>query len=450
MITHTLGDMIMTDFAKRAHKAKREHAVAAQIHNFLATPKEYRSGLCTFGVEIEYQQDDGDWLDDLDFEDRYDTDHARRDARDKAINDVNDCPEDYIGQADLAEWLHDTVKSTRSFIKALFENSDEDVEDTIKDHAFLFDDPDDLWIDTVDRVTDSNYEYTDWSEYEYDHDTLRDYHGGNTSIDPNHADVEWDSDCSVTGGELRTIGGLSYDDLTDAAEAIFEAIDDGGGTIDARCSAHIHLKLGDVRHRYGTGSLYRHMMEYVIDNFDRLPLSVQERLECGGNGNIRPRQVMGNTKCSWIHFHGRENTIEFRLFGNIDNLTDLERCVDLALDCLAYGYTQITNDGEHQYHTSYLYERILGVKPIEDYGLFDAPGQQYMDPLGPPAFTVIDWCTNARTLSTRTTMEDHPDYVPTFVEACTRRRDGRVFKGLDSIGLRRDTWRDINWPDCPY
>jgi hypothetical protein len=59
------------------------------------------------------------------------------------------------------------------------------------------------------------------------------------------------------------------------------------------------------------------------------------------------------------------------LFGNIDTVSEVETCLELAVEALAYGYEQITNNGEHKYTAEYLLETIRGKKPEEDYGLFD-------------------------------------------------------------------------------
>jgi hypothetical protein len=404
MITHTLGDMIMTNFAK----LERQHIVNKQIHNFVNTPPEARAGLCTFGVELEFQSDERD-----------------EDAIEQEIQDyVNNAdPLDYVGDQDL----NDTWRNCNEYIiiLKLWSGFRGDVEEFFDDHDWF------------------NCSYEDVMERIYD--SAREYVEENCACNDSHnvtSQYEVIDDQSVTGGEVRTEGGYQYDDFLEAAGEIISDISDGGGYVDSDCSAHIHVKLGDIHHLYGK-RLHRFIMEYLVLNRERLPQAVQNRLYRGGNRWIEPHVANGNDKYQWVHFHC-QGTIEFRLFGNIDDVRDIKTCTDLALAALAYAYERRINEGEFELTTDYALE-LARCGTTEDYGLFDAPGQQYAKPAGPPAIVNIDYWTHERTIIYDADFSPQPDYVPTFLDACIKRRNRQLTEGLTAIGLKRDTWVDLNW-----
>ena len=176
----------------------------------------------------------------------------------------------------------------------------------------------------------------DEGEYHLDPDDIAREHPHlfASAISCKHPKVETTDDQSVSGKELRTIGGLSQNEFIGAASAIFNAIDDSKHYIDTDCSAHIHIKLGDIKHYYGNGVLHAAIMEYFILNFERLPKRVQQRLS-EGNRWIKP--ALHDNKYTWVNFH-EQGTIEFRLFGNIDTIDDLLACQTMAIESLAYAY----------------------------------------------------------------------------------------------------------------
>lgn len=180
-----------------------------------------------------------------------------------------------------------------------------------------------------DSIDDSDYYYP-ISEIVRDNPRLF-----RAEIDNEHDDVEVVSDQSVSGVELRTMGGLGQDAFKGSIESILESIEDSEHYIDKDCSAHMHIKLGDIKHYYGNGKLHGAIMEYLAFSFDRLPVPVQDRLKCGGNRWIKPN--CHDSKYTWVRFHP-QGTIEFRLFGNLSELEDILTCQKIALEALAYGY----------------------------------------------------------------------------------------------------------------
>lgn len=380
----------------------RSIEVKNQITKFLKSTKSERRSLLTFGVEFEYQQPGSnidhqticeaeyEFLDALDFEERYDTDRAseheweyiedefsRMSLEDAKRDGYLDCLDHGAANSDVvklhfssrAMGYHKTWRSKRErrwrsaftgdwdkmFQRMLSLEIDRwrsidgnDVGHSCSLYEFF------EWSRLIDediareQVTsamrdDGVGDIEDWSDYEYDVDDLKnDYAELWAKYDPCIADEEVTTeyehvgDCSVSGGEVRTRGGLDYIEFRHASRTILNDINRASTAyVDENCSAHLHLKLGDIRHYYGKGILHGLILEYFYFNFHRLPESVKTRLKDGGNRHIRPNLESG--KYNWVRFHP-QGTIEFRLFGNIDDHTDFEICIDMAIEALAYAY----------------------------------------------------------------------------------------------------------------
>jgi hypothetical protein len=143
--------------------------------------------------------------------------------------------------------------------------------------------------------------------------------------------IEVGSDSSVRGGEVRTVGALTPQEFMSAAIALFTAHD---FEIDKGCSFHIHLSVPGVKHTYGK-HLQAEMMAYLLENADRLPESVRDRLKSKA---IRFCQFkLDSDKMRAVHGHP-QRTWEFRLFGNVHTPTDAWRCLLLAIDALRHAY----------------------------------------------------------------------------------------------------------------
>lgn len=202
-----------------------------------------------------------------------------------------------------------------------------------------------------DSIDESDF-YLDRREIIAAHPDL--FEAPDSELNISNSELVVEEDQSVSGREIRTDKGETYDDLMTLSSEIFEAIEASNHYIDSDCSCHLHIQLGDIKHYFGDGNLQGAMMEYFAFNLDRLPASVKKRLEGGGNRWINP--YLSHDKFRWVHFHP-QGTIEFRLFGNIDNQEDLKVCIELALESLAYGYQVRFGD----------YERALKNIDIEDF-----------------------------------------------------------------------------------
>ena len=146
--------------------------------------------------------------------------------------------------------------------------------------------------------------------------------------------VEVVTDESVDGFEFRTIGGLKPSEFQTALKDVFTLRHE----IDTRCSFHIHLKVGDIKHTFDRG-LRQSMIQFLFMNSDRLPESVRDRWS-NSNANYFFEPDQGSDKFNFINFHKRNSTIEFRCFGNLNHFEDAMICLNLAIDALRYGYSQ--------------------------------------------------------------------------------------------------------------
>lgn len=143
--------------------------------------------------------------------------------------------------------------------------------------------------------------------------------------------IEVGDDSSVRGGEIRTLGALTPQQFMAAAIALFTGHD---FEIDTGCSFHIHLSVPGIQHTYGK-TLQGEMMGYILNNQDRLPAAVRERLKSTA---VRFCQFkLDSDKMRAVHGHP-QRTWEFRLFGNVTTQHEAWRCLLLAIDALRHAY----------------------------------------------------------------------------------------------------------------
>lgn len=390
----------------------RKLQVKNQIESFITGNHVDRLDMCTFGIEIETQCDDNDddfWTivyDNLDFYQYMDEDSYYQAIHETTIEDldgasimelleclrssdfINLLSQKYRFKKDKLYWRR---RNERDIYRAIFLQHARDFvaryeslydvctghlgeEQKAKIIKHLVDRSPLISFNKYDqellnegRIYDSRFPwYEDYEEsvrdnmddedYRLSEDYIRSEHPDlfpNSSISCDNSLVEIVEDQSITGVEFRTIGGLSIEELEDTIDDIETVINDSDHYIDTDCSAHIHIKLGDIKHYYGDGNLHAAIMEYIAFNFDRLPESVRKRLRNGGNRWIYP--YLSQCKYRWVNFHD-QGTIEFRLFGNTANKEDLLQCIRIAVEALAYGYQVRFGD----------YERALDNKMIED------------------------------------------------------------------------------------
>ncbi len=376
----------------------RKNAVRDQIRKFITATEDDRLNIVTFGFEIETQSHGSDdecssetWqriYNELDIDDYEDTEARHTDESerlDRTLKD-DDIDEllDGIGNWEFdrkvldtfqahnnknywgspgQKFLKNALKVYAKKLKARFEaiTGEDDYHPdyvycikTVKTFSNWFRDPkkikaiknddhNDYDLPWFDAYQEDASEYCCDGDYQLDLETVLDNHpdmrlGSGDDLSVETSDIETVEDQSVTGVEIRTIGGHKFDKIVALAKYAFEKIDETDHYIDRECSCHIHIKLSDdidVKHYFGDGKLHAAIMEYLVWNIDRLPKSVQDRI-IQGQRHIEPT-INNNGKFQWVHFHP-QNTIEFRLFGNIDNANDLEQCLIITTEALAYGY----------------------------------------------------------------------------------------------------------------
>lgn len=147
---------------------------------------------------------------------------------------------------------------------------------------------------------------------------------------PKIKNVEFGNDQSVAGPEIRTIGGLSVGAFMKALNAVTcEELE-----VDEGCSFHIHLSIPGVKHSYGQ-NLQAAIMDYFLSNINRLPECVRMRL---ASDAVRFFEFnLSQEKFRFVHWHA-QGTIEFRLFGNVDNYKDGMKCLLEAVRALQHAY----------------------------------------------------------------------------------------------------------------
>lgn len=352
----------------------RKAEVKNQIQKFITSTHRAKLDQVSFGFEVETQSNGGEPdYDQLDFDELYDTEQMYDDLYEETIEQIENnkpselleylsnydiCPsyrETFPCKSKIEKWIKNNIMIYAQRLEERVDtcgNSDlklEIIKRIIKRFAHtLKPDVTNEWLNIAD-LTDSSTPYfdsirdsvenaIDYSYYRYDDDYLRENYPHIFSDElglNDDDDIEIVEDQSISGQEIRTIGGKTYEDTIEIAKYVFDEIKASDHYIDKDCSCHVHVKLGDIKHYFGDGNLHAAIMEYFALNMHRLPESVQERLNQGGNRWIEPKCSSG--KYRWVNFHG-QGTIEFRLFGNVDNIDDFVKCIDLAIESLSYGY----------------------------------------------------------------------------------------------------------------
>lgn len=377
----------------------RKNAVRDQIRKFITATETDRLNMLTFGFEVETQfsGDDSDecpsetWeriYNNLDRDDYEDCDSRYEDESEKLTElmkdgDISDLLGEISHYGGFTKEIQNTFKiknqnywnspiqrilkksliTYAEKLKARYERmSENELSDfeycikTIKTFSHWFKDGDQFknfrsddysndelpWFEGVRENAD---EYCAEGDYQLSLETVLHNHPdmrpdtATSQLEIETELLETVEDQSVSGVEIRTKGGLKFDETVKQGKIVFNEIGDTSDHyIDRDCSCHIHVQLNDdlaVNHYYGDGKLHAAIMEYLVFNLDRLPKSVFDRIN-HGHRHIEPT-ISGNGKFQWIHFHPQK-TIEFRLFGNIDNADDLKQCLILTSEALAYGY----------------------------------------------------------------------------------------------------------------
>ena len=244
------------------------------------------------------------------------------------------------GEGDNIDWEAVSEAISDRYRGISFEYNYGDMEDDYERLAYAFDEAGiDIYGSVLDpklankidcargeiygRYRENEEENGDWSEYTNEGRPWED-------VDCYRQDVECKDDSSVSGGEVATNGGKSPLEFLKISRYLF---DNNEFEIDERCSFHIHLSVAGVDHYYGERT-QAEMLAYLIKNIDRLPQRVVDRI----NVNHRHYEVKIKTdKFNAIHYHS-QGTWEFRLFGNVTNQIEAQKCLQLAYEALRHAY----------------------------------------------------------------------------------------------------------------
>ena len=292
------------------------------------------------GFELEFQALDGNTKNDLEGEldtDDIDSDALREDAQ-EALSNQSD--EDYI--ACLPRYGTNTgVNNLVSIIKRL-----------LKEHISWSDIKDfPEFSNIVQDTEDSMLEGIEQDLLENDPERYYGRMPGRYDIDLGNLPMELGDDGSVKGGEIRTRGGLTVTQFFKCLKQL-QAYD---FTIDEGCSFHIHLSVPNVKHVYGR-EFQAEVMGYILNNYQRLPERVRERLDSEAKRWALPK--VSTEKYTMVHFHETQNTWEFRLFGNIVNPHDAYQCLLLACEAMRHAYAVQLDWTINRKDEVFIYNRI--------------------------------------------------------------------------------------------
>jgi hypothetical protein len=136
--------------------------------------------------------------------------------------------------------------------------------------------------------------------------------------------VEYGTDATVKGPEIRTVGGLS---LTKIRESL-AALDVLPKVVDSECSFHVHFSVNGVRMEEHKPDFHLALYEGLLNHLHELPSEVKNRIS---RGSWRERYfdfkpcTNKYTAIAWRH-----QTWEFRCFGGISSYKDQLKCVMVA------------------------------------------------------------------------------------------------------------------------
>lgn len=139
-------------------------------------------------------------------------------------------------------------------------------------------------------------------------------------------------DGSVNGPEVKPTRPASFAECKEACDLLFK----NEMVVDTQCSFHVHVSVkGESKSSYDR-KLQLFMLEFLVGNISNIPESCKERWknksQMARYCTIHPSEG----KYSFIHFHPRFKTWEFRCFGNISNAKDAVRCIELAARAYRY------------------------------------------------------------------------------------------------------------------
>lgn len=165
--------------------------------------------------------------------------------------------------------------------------------------------------------------------------------------------IDAGTDGSVRGFEFRTIGALSVKEFVQALDVVFN--DEVKHEVDVGCSFHLHVGLGkDVKLMWDRAT-QAHIYEYLMEHITEVPACVLKRWDRlhSRSGDARDYFAtrLSTEKYSFVHFHPRFGTLEFRCFGNVNSKADALVCLRLAMRATRYALDAALNTKPHKFFT---------------------------------------------------------------------------------------------------
>lgn len=325
-------------------KPQRDRTMSNKaIKDFATLPLYQALKLAKVGFELETQSVDGNTWEEFENAegDREPDFEAMSEAASERVSDLMSSE----GKYDILTVLDNVRIQTRNELQELAEQlgfNSEDCEETDL-HLWLFHKEMSIRnltkVDTRlrDRIAEqlftSIYENLDSSDYvntrSPDDSEAPSYFGVNSNC------FDLESDGSVDGPEIKTKdGGVTPTQFVKLASELFDKHD---LAIDEGCSFHIHVSVQGVQHTFGK-QFQADLYSYLIEHFDSLPASVKDRWLNEEKRNRYFELKISTDKFSFVNYHSRCGTWEFRCFGNVTNTQDARICMMLALNAMRYAY----------------------------------------------------------------------------------------------------------------
>ncbi len=144
--------------------------------------------------------------------------------------------------------------------------------------------------------------------------------------------LTWTPDQSVEGPEIKTSGPTT---VTESGRLLAQLFNYHALKVDTGCSFHVHISVPGIRHTYGS-TFQGYLYEYLLSQIDRVPASVRERWASSAARFFKSH--ISKDKMTFVNFHERLGTWEFRCFGNISNAEDAMTCIRLSAEAMRYAY----------------------------------------------------------------------------------------------------------------
>jgi hypothetical protein len=133
--------------------------------------------------------------------------------------------------------------------------------------------------------------------------------------------VEYGTDATVKGPEVRTRGGLPFNHIRSAIKALSKV----PMSVDNQCSFHVHFSVSEVAMPRYDKEFHLALYEGLLNHLHELPQNVKNRI---AQKNWRNR-YFGFRICSdkYAAIAWRSNTWEFRCFGGVSSYEDQLKCI---------------------------------------------------------------------------------------------------------------------------